>query len=103
MKDPLSLCHLYLDAKRSIIEAGFGAEVDWQARLSTDEISEQQFLREYTWVVFNSGFRERTIRRLFPLLEKAFLHWENAVEIWKHRRSCRQSALRVFGNKRKVN
>jgi hypothetical protein len=103
MKDNLSLCHTYLDAKRSVIEAGFGWELDWQSQLSFDEVSEQHFLREYTWVVFNAGFREQIIRRIFPVLEIAFANFESAATILNTKHFCRRKALSIFRHKQKVN
>lgn len=102
MNNTLALCHTYLDAKRSVIEAGFGWEVDWQARQTVSNVSESFFLREYAWVVFNAGFREQTMRRIFPKLEKVFFDFESAAMILKNNRSCKRRALSIFRHRQKV-
>jgi len=59
------------------------------------------FLREYAWVVFNSGMKMQTIRRRWPGLQNAFKQWdhraivENEVEI-------RSSALQNLNHPGKV-
>ncbi len=96
------LAHSYLDAKQLVISAGFAHEIDWQEDVRFDDLTEERFLREYTWVVFSSGFREAVLRRKFDGLTEAFRGLTNASEVALHRRDCRRAALRVFGHQGKV-
>jgi hypothetical protein len=96
------LAHSYLDAKQLVISAGYAHEIDWQEDLRFDDLTEERFLREYTWVVFSSGFRESVLRNKFEGLTKAFLGLTSANEIALNRRDCRRAALRVFGHHGKV-
>jgi len=41
-------------------------------------ISEQDFLRETAWVIINSGFKEKTARKLFGYIEIAFQNFASA-------------------------
>jgi hypothetical protein len=102
MRDCSALGHAYLDAKQFVINSGFSAEIDWQASLTIENVTEGSFLREYAWVVLNAGFRETIMRRLFPRIEECFLNWVSAKRIYEHRWSCRARALTVFGNVRKI-
>src|SRR4051812_34177263 len=66
------LAHSYLDAKQEVIAAGFAQEIDWQEDIRFSDLTEATFVREYTWVVFSSGFREAILRRKFDDLATAF-------------------------------
>ena len=44
------LAHLYMDIKQSLIETGYGWEIDWQENLKTEPIDETTFIREMAWV-----------------------------------------------------
>lgn len=96
------LAHRYLDAKEFIIQAGYSWELDWQQRRSFESLTESDFLKETAWVILSSGFREKTLRRLFPKISDAFFNWESANRIIKVIENCRETALKVFGNKRKL-
>lgn len=96
------LGHSYLDAKQLVISAGYAHEIDWQEGVRFDDLTEERFLREYTWVVFSSGFRESVLRNKFDGLAKAFRGLANASDIALNRRDCRRAALRVFGHHGKV-
>jgi hypothetical protein len=58
------LAVLYLTAKERVIEAGFADEIDWQEKVSLEDLDESTFLRESAWVVLSSGFRETVLRGL---------------------------------------
>ena len=96
------LAHFYLSAKEAVIEAGYADEIDWQEYVMSVEWNEEIFLREAAWVVLSSGFRESVIRRCFPGITTAFLEWSSAKKIIEHEAACRSNALRVFGNRRKI-
>lgn len=96
------LAHSYLDAKNRVIEAGFASEVDWQEDVDFEAVTEAIFLKEYTWVVFSSGFREAILAQKFPNLVAAFCGLANAQSIDRHRVECRQRAIRIFAHQGKI-
>ena len=99
---PRQLASLYLTAKERVIEAGFADEIDWQDRVSLDNLDESTFLSESAWVVLSSGFREAILRCRFADISNAFLHWASADLIITHREACQSNALRIFRNGRKI-
>ncbi len=92
----------YLEAKETVIAQGFAAEIDWQDGLDFDDVTESNFLQEAAWVILSSGMRETVIRRKFPAVSKAFLHWRSAKEIVAERRTCRCRCLSVFAHEGKA-
>jgi len=96
------LKYAYIFAKESIINEGYGEEIEWQESIDIDNITETQFLREAAWVILSSGMREVVIRKIFPLISKAFYDWESAKIICSHNVKCRTRALRHFNNVRKI-
>lgn len=93
----------YLSALARVESAGYGFEIDlefWSTRSLI--VCEGAFLREYAWVILNSGFRESIIRRLFSRIEAAFFHFESAAMISRKWRKCEANALEVFGSQRKI-
>lgn len=97
--DPVEL---FNKAEKFVRENGFAREVDWcDNRPSFDEMTDQEFLREYAWVVFNSGMRNATIVSKWKELCKAFL-WFNSDRIIKNEDEVRKDALNVFGHYLKV-
>lgn len=97
------LAHSYLDAKQLVISAGYAAEIDWQETVRFNDLTEGKFLREYSWVVFSSGFRESVLRNKFAELTAAFNLLTSASSIVAKRSKCQRAALRVFGHRGKVN
>ena len=96
------LVRAYMEAKTVVIGAGFAGEIDWQEEVSLDDVDEQGFLREATWVILSSGMREAVISRLFPKVSEAFLDWTSADAIMRRREKCRQNALSVFAHEGKI-
>lgn len=92
----------YLDAKDFVIAAGYEAELAWQEGADPGRISESAFLAEAAWVILASGFRESTVRAVFPAVSRAFLNWQSAAAIVKRASTCRQRALRHLRNPRKI-
>jgi hypothetical protein len=92
---------VYAGAKE-FAQAHFSAELIWQSSISIDDITESSFLREAAWVIFCTGFRERTLRARFDYLSLCFCDWESGEMIVKHAAACRTSALASFNNTRKV-
>lgn len=99
---PMQLALIYLSSKEFLIEAGYADEIDWQASVSLDKITESDFLREAAWVVLSSGMREAVVRRKFAALSSAFLNWIDAETIEESVEECRKNALLVYRSPRKV-
>jgi len=100
---PNSLLVRYLRAKQAVIEAGYSLEIEWQANIAFEEVTERDFLREAAWVVLSSGMREAVVRKKFPLISNAFLEWESAGEITAQSDQCRRDALTCFAHAGKIN
>lgn len=99
MKDPVEL---FFDAEKFLRENGFGREIDWcDKRPSFDELTERDFLREYAWVVFNSGMRNAVIEAKWPDLCKAFFYFD-VLRILEAEDEALNNALKIFGNYKKV-
>jgi len=101
MIDQERLADLYLNIKNTIIRHGFGDEIDWQEDNHIEKLNETTFLKESAWVVLSSGMRETVIRQKFPSISKAFYNWHSS-KIVNNKNKCRKAALKVFGNKRKI-
>ena len=100
--DTRQLAALYLDAKRAVVQGGFGWEIDWQESLEFDRLTEPSFLQEAAWVVLTAGMREAVVRRRFNAVSEAFLGWSSAKAIVDSRRRCRRRALAVFNHRPKI-
>ena len=92
----------YSMAKEVVIASGFKREIDWQGSIEFDDVGESDFLQEYAWVVLSSGMRERVIRRIFKQFSDAFYNWQSSVIIAQRSEICRENALHIFNNERKV-
>ncbi len=92
----------YLTARETIIRSGFSHELDWQEARTLDDLSERDFLRQAAWVILTSGFREATVREIFPELSLAFLNWAKARSIARRRIDCEHRARRVFNHVGKI-
>lgn len=96
------LVSAYLDAKDSVIEAGFASEIDWQDDLSFARVCAGEFIRQAAWVIIASGMRDSVVRRIFPALSSAFLGWENVCLVCRRKLSVRRKALGVFNHPGKI-
>jgi hypothetical protein len=92
----------YLDARETIIRLGFSNEIDWQESRHLAQLSESDFLAQAAWTILAAGFRESVVRKLFPRISLAFLHWTNARAIARRRRICETAALCVFNHPVKI-
>jgi len=68
----------FSNASTTLSSSPFGKEIEWQRSNSLCSISEQDFLRETAWVIINSGFKEKTARKLFGYIEIAFQNFASA-------------------------
>jgi 3-methyladenine DNA glycosylase Tag len=101
-KQQQKLAHAYLDAKDYIIQAGYEDELAWQESVQLKDITEIVFLREYTWVVLSSGFKEATLRKKFAAIEAAFMGFKSAKAIYSRKADCRRNALKAFAHRSKI-
>jgi hypothetical protein len=92
----------YRSAKDWICSSPYLEEVRWQDAQSLTQINESQFLRQYAWVVLNSGFREAIVRKHFDFISLCFCDWESARDIATSERACVEAALSAFRNRRKL-
>lgn len=100
--EPEMLARAYLAAKAHVIDSGYAEEIDWQEDMGFERITESDFLREAGWVVLSSGFRESTVRLLFPQISAAFLNWRDSKKIAGQLDQCTAAALLVFAHKQKI-
>jgi hypothetical protein len=71
-----SLLEFYRNAKSWVEQSAFADELRWQANLDQANFSESDFLREYAWVVLNSGFRESVVRKHFDFISLCYCDWQ---------------------------
>jgi hypothetical protein len=96
------LTERYLTARETLLSLGFADEADWQESRSLPNLSEREFLRQAAWTILASGFREATVRNLFPRISRAFLNWTNAQRIARNRKVCERNATKVFNYPGKI-
>lgn len=92
----------YLNAKETVLQRGFAAEIDWQTTASIDLITEEDFLRESSWVILSAGMRETVVRKCFPGITRAFLNWAGSEPICRNRAACKDAAISVFAHPKKI-
>jgi hypothetical protein len=92
----------YLQAKNWIDRSPFVRELEWQGSVQSISLTETEFLRQYAWVVLNSGFREAVVRKHFSYISLCFCDWESAAAIVQNSEACIGCATSVFANRRKL-
>jgi hypothetical protein len=97
-----NLLEFYRNAKLWVEQSAFADELRWQASLSRGSFSETDFLREYAWVVLNSGFRESVVRKYFDFISLCYCDWQSAKEIHELGDLCCNAASTAFRNTRKL-
>jgi hypothetical protein len=89
-----------LVAKRQVVAAGYAAEIEWQCSRVVGTVTREAFVREATWVVLSSGFRESVVVRVFPHIADIVTRLDSvdpdSLEVDKGR------ALLLFCNRRKI-
>ncbi|SUS03282.1 conserved hypothetical protein [uncultured Defluviicoccus sp.] len=78
------------------------SEVEWHRNSVFENCTETDLLREAAWVILCSGFRERTVRRIFDHVSLCFCDWESAEAILASDPMCRLAARPVFSNDAKL-
>lgn len=89
-------------AKGIVLNAGYRTEIEWQASLDFDLVTEADFLKEHAWVALSAGMHERIIRRYFGIISLCFYDWQSARIIVEQESNCRNLALSYFNNHRKI-
>ena len=98
-----TLSSYFQRARSCVVESPYCNEIEWQRSRCISKITESEFLQETAWVILNSGFRERTVRTIFPNISLAFFDWTSASLIAKKRQSCVEIAGYIFKHSKKVN
>lgn len=100
--DEIRTFEFYKAAKRYVLAHGYAAELAWQDSLELASFTESDLLREASWVILCSGFREAVVRRSFDFISLCFCDWESASAICKYAEHCEATALTRFANRRKI-
>lgn len=77
-------------------------ELQWQQNVEFNGFTESDMLRETAWVILCSGFREKTVHKLFDYISLCFCDWESAEAIVLAQGNCVATAASAFGNLRKL-
>ncbi len=97
------LLQKYNFAKIIVREFGFHHEIHWQSKVSFEDLDEETFLREFSWVVLSSGMKNTVIEKKFGPISNCFYEWKSASLIAKNYTKCFESAIQIFNNKAKIN
>lgn len=98
--DTERLVRRYLQAKGVVINAGFAAEIHWQAKASPARLTASTFLREATWVILSAGMRESVVKNLFADISIALHDFDTTAVVSDP--CVRDAILRTFSHERKV-
>lgn len=77
-------------------------EIEWAKSVNENifkNLKSRQFLYNYCWVVYSSGFKVSTVEKLFPALQIAFKNFD--LNLLEKMRSIKP-VLEVFNNERKA-
>lgn len=96
------LISAYGVARGVVIREGYAAEIAWQESRTPNQITEQEFLKQYAWVVLSSGMKESVIRSRFSEVEQAFMDFCSSHLIVNNESLCRRLSLMAFGHERKI-
>lgn len=90
------------DAAKLYCEKHYPDEIDWANKVKPEtfkNLKAKQFLSEYCWVIYVSGFKVDTIKIIFPKLRTAFKDFDiNTLA----RMKSPKAVLSVFNNERKA-
>jgi len=93
---------VFCEASEYAARAGLLTEVEWQRRITLDDFTETDLLRECAWVILCSGFREQVVRRVFDHISLCFCDWESTSAILDADPACRTAAMASFRNATKL-
>ncbi|THV25087.1 hypothetical protein [Peteryoungia ipomoeae] len=92
----------YHEAKRWVNMSEYSAEINWQSTRLPGIVTETDFLREYAWVVLNSGFREMIVRKKFDYISLCYCDWDSAEEIVSNASVCVRAAAHALNHRQKL-
>ncbi len=90
------------EAAKDYCEEHYPDELIWAKSISPQtftNLKSKQFLAEYCWVVFASGFKVSTIEAIFPKLKETYKNFD--LEALNRMRSV-SPVLKIFNNERKA-
>lgn len=102
MADVRSAIRMFESASEYMRVSGLSAELEWQRRVTTEQLTESTFLREAAWVILCSGFRESVVRGIFDHISLCFCDWSSAREILDSFPACLIAAEASFRGRRKL-
>ena len=76
-------------------------EVERARSLNPASTTCNDFIREYAWVVFVSGFKVSTVRRKIDALQNVFQNWD-CQAILQDRATVRAEAMKIIKNSKKI-
>jgi hypothetical protein len=95
-----ALARSYLNAKRTVIDAGYAGELDWQQTRRVADVTDIEFVRQSAWVILSAGMRESVVHAVFPRLGTALHAFDPHAMCASP--SARDDAMQVFAHERKV-
>jgi len=96
------LVELYTEVRDLLLQSrDFRATVEWQASRDLSKVTEEEFLGEAAWVIFNGGMWEAVVRAKWDDLRRAFREFKVA-DLCHADKEVRVEALAVFNHPGKV-
>lgn len=98
-----TLIKLFISCLREILERGWSHEVrENRERASLGTIDRIRFFHEYAFCVFAAFFRWSIVDAKWQDLTRIFRNWDYD-EIYRHKDEVEREAMKVLGNRRKIN
>jgi endonuclease III len=90
---------------RAFVEKEFHKDLEWSRSITDkpplDEITLQDFYREYAWVVYCSGFRYEVVNRKWSDLLEAYRYFDPEI-VSAESTDVYDEAIKIIGHKGKV-
>lgn len=74
----------FMGIYEALMSAGYEKEIDWSENLSSCQ-SGEQFLKEYTWVVLNSGMKNQVARKIYERINRALSEGISISTVFNHK------------------
>lgn len=97
------LIHAYFFAKNFVIIKGYGGEIDWQDSIDYEELTQQKFMHEISWVIIASGMNDKVVRKIFPLIKKSMFDFQSSDSICDNKQKCFDNSIKILNHKGKIN
>jgi hypothetical protein len=75
---------VYQDLYKKVLDAGYGDEIVWQESLKPCDNADE-FVRQYIWVVINSGMKNQIARLIEERIYKALGEGRDISEVFHHK------------------